>query len=117
MRKMAWRSAAPVYAAPPLTESRWRAPQPAAPWEGARPAASLAWTGADRRLADTMSSYRMNFAHGGDPNGPGLPAWRAFGATGKARMLGDTVAAETGAAKLTFFDSAYKQQMQGGTHP
>ena len=50
-----------------------------------------------------------------------LPAMLvAFGATGEARVPGHTVAAETAAtaaaAELTFLDSEYKQQMQGGTH-
>ena len=39
----------------------------------------LPWvTGADRRLADQMSSYWVNFATGGDPNGTGLMAWPAY---------------------------------------
>ncbi|MFA9390590.1 MAG: carboxylesterase/lipase family protein [Prolixibacteraceae bacterium] len=33
------------------------------------------WTEADRKLADQMSSYWVNFAKTGNPNGAGLPSW------------------------------------------
>ena len=36
------------------------------------------WQDVDRKLADTMSSYWVNFAAGADPNGKGLPNWPAF---------------------------------------
>lgn len=36
------------------------------------------WTESDRRLADRMSSYWVNFASHGDPNDPALPPWPAF---------------------------------------
>jgi para-nitrobenzyl esterase len=39
------------------------------------------WTETDRRLADMMSSYWVNFAKTGDPNGAGLAHWPAFSAT------------------------------------
>ena len=35
------------------------------------------FTDADRRIADQMSSYWVNFAKTGDPNGKGLPHWPA----------------------------------------
>lgn len=33
---------------------------------------------ADRAVSDQVSSYWVNFAKHGDPNGPGLPQWPAF---------------------------------------
>jgi len=53
---------------------------------GSRPWA----TDVDRRLADQMSSYWVNFATTGDPNGKGLPKWTPYDATGEPYLeLGD----------------------------
>lgn len=46
----------------------------------------------DRKLAETMSSYWVNFATKGDPNGPGLPTWAVYSEPRDELMaLGDRV--------------------------
>jgi para-nitrobenzyl esterase len=68
------------------------------------------WTDVDRTLADIMSSYWVNFAARGDPNGPGLPAWRAVDerGAGQPMVLGAAPAMGPGpdASKLAFYDAA-----------
>jgi len=35
----------------------------------------------DQKISDAMSTYWVNFAKRGDPNGEGVPAWPAFSAS------------------------------------
>lgn len=38
------------------------------------------WSDDDRRVAELVSSYWVNFVNTGDPNGPGMPTWKPFAA-------------------------------------
>ena len=68
------------------------------------------WSAADRRVAEEMSSYWINFAKSGNPNGPDLPLWPAFTNTErKVQYLGDpiTVGGVANISGLTVFDAVY----------
>ena len=68
------------------------------------------WTAADRRVAEEMSSYWVNFAKSGNPNARGLPEWPAFtNADSKVLSIGDpiTVGGVANINSLSVFDAVY----------
>jgi para-nitrobenzyl esterase len=76
--------------------------------------ANREWPEADRKLADQMSSYWVNFASKGDPNGQGLPVWPAYKdkVSGRAMVLGPTVAPESApeTARWALYDALWAKQ-------
>ena len=71
------------------------------------------WEEADRKLSETMSSYWVNFAATGDPNGKGLPKWPAYKETSDVALeLGDKVAPVPSLHKaaLDFLDGYFAAQ-------
>jgi para-nitrobenzyl esterase len=65
----------------------------------------------DHKLSDIMSSYWVNFARSGNPNGKGLPLWPAFDSSSSmVIILGDKVEAEVlpNRKQLEFLDSINK---------
>lgn len=70
------------------------------------------WEDADRRLSGVVSSYWVNFAATGDPNGKGLPDWPAYQEKSDlALVLGDKIEPQPvpHKAALDFLDSAYNR--------
>ena len=75
------------------------------------------WEDADRKLADVMSSYWVNFAATGNPNGKGLPQWPGYGAKADPLMeFGDQIELrhDVNKAALDFFDRFAAAQDPGG---
>jgi para-nitrobenzyl esterase len=64
----------------------------------------------DTAMSDLMSSYWVNFAKTGDPNGVGLPQWPAFSASAQQVMLFDSKPAARpvpNMTQLTVLDDYY----------
>jgi len=69
------------------------------------------WEDADRKLSETMSTYWVNFARTGNPNGEGLTKWPAYNpGTDQALEFGDqiSVRSQVNKAGLDFFDGYYQ---------
>jgi para-nitrobenzyl esterase len=73
---------------------------------------SWQWTSADRKLAEQISAYWVNFAGSGDPNGAGLPRWPAFeNGKGQVQNVGAPINTDGvfGIDALKVFDAVYSQ--------
>jgi len=71
------------------------------------------WEDTDRNLSEAMSSYWVNFATTGDPNGKGLTKWPAYDQSADTALeLGDKVAPmpHVHQAKLDFLDGYFASQ-------
>ncbi|HWF06191.1 MAG TPA: carboxylesterase/lipase family protein [Candidatus Angelobacter sp.] len=69
------------------------------------------WEDADRKLSDAMTSYWVNFATTGNPNGGSLPKWPVYNAKDDQSLeFGDqiSVRSEINKTGLDFFDSFYQ---------
>ena len=73
------------------------------------------YTEADTKLSDLISSYWVNFAKPGDPNGPGLPTWIPFDntATNPVLYLGSQIQLGPLPNKpgLEFMDAFWSEQL------
>jgi len=75
------------------------------------------WQDSDRRIADQMSSYWVNFAATGNPNGKGLPNWPAYDDNRQERMRFDVNTAAgplENKAALDFLDAHPAAPFRGG---
>jgi para-nitrobenzyl esterase len=64
----------------------------------------------DRALAETVSSYWVNFARSGNPNGSGLPEWPAFQTRDRPPMILGDIKETPDATKLDLYDRLYVRQ-------
>lgn len=84
---------------PPRENSAWYGAQHGAEipyafnWPAGRHSRSIPWSDLDGRLAEQVSSYWVNFATAGDPNGKGTPTtWQPYRAVDdRALEIGDTI--------------------------
>jgi para-nitrobenzyl esterase len=73
------------------------------------------WSPVDRQLEEVMSSYWVNFARSGDPNGGGLPRWDPYERSDGARVMVLDAQTRPGKSrldnvKIALFD-AYRQTL------
>src|SRR5262249_34631016 len=69
----------------------------------------------ERALADRVSSYWVNFARTGDPNGHGLPQWPQFTDANAAPMIIGEIAETPDRQRLAIYDKLYPRIVAGVT--
>lgn len=67
----------------------------------------------ERALADRVSSYWVNFARAGNPNGTGLPQWPAFNDASAAPMILGEIDETPDRERLAIYDKLYSRIMGG----
>jgi para-nitrobenzyl esterase len=67
----------------------------------------------DRALADRVSSYWVNFARTGDPNGNGLPGWPAFVDSTAGPMIIGEITETPDPRRLAIYDTLYSKILAG----
>jgi len=67
----------------------------------------------ERALAERVSSYWVNFARTGDPNGKGLPRWPAFSGASAAPMIIGEINETPDPARLAIYDRLYAKIIAG----
>jgi len=73
---------------------------------------SRGWTDQDRQVADNMSTYWVNFAEKGDPNGKGLAKWPAYDSKEKSvKIFGNPPEGPQAPAeeKIAFFQTYFEK--------
>jgi para-nitrobenzyl esterase len=85
-------------------------------WFGTQDGKNWAWTDTDRKISDAMTSYIVNFARKGDPNGDSLPRWPRFEAKDSRAMVFTQTIGEAPLANrpmMEFFDAYYQSKPAG----
>jgi para-nitrobenzyl esterase len=67
----------------------------------------------ERALAERVTSYWVNFARAGDPNGKGLPRWPAFSAGSAAPMIIGEIKETPDPQRLAMYDKLYAKILAG----